>query len=83
MVLTQTDVLGLLNEISVSKLESSNEIFDIVICPECRDKTSEKPMCHFFSGFIEGALDNPGISVEEISCKAAGGEMCRFKLHIS
>jgi len=83
MVLNQTDVLGLLNEISVSKLDASNEIFDIVLCPECRDKKSEKPMCHFFSGFIEGALDNPSISVEEISCKASGGAMCRFKLDIS
>lgn len=83
MVINQENVLELLNEISVTKLDASNELFDVVLCPVCREKTSEKPMCHFFSGFIEGALDNPGIEVEEVSCKAAGARSCKFKLHIS
>ncbi len=83
MVINQENVLELMNEISVTKLDESNEIFDVVLCPVCREKTSEKPMCHFFSGFIEGSLDNPSISVEEISCKATGEKSCRFKLHLS
>ncbi|MFW9920743.1 MAG: V4R domain-containing protein [Candidatus Thorarchaeota archaeon] len=83
MVINQENVLDLLNEISVTKLDETNEVFDVVLCPVCREKTSEKPMCHFFSGFIEGALDNPSISVEEISCKATGERSCKFRLLIS
>ncbi len=83
MVINQENILELLNEISVTKLDESNEIFDVVLCPVCRERISDKPMCHFFSGFIEGALDNPSISVEEISCKATGEKSCKFKLHIS
>lgn len=83
MVMNQENVLELMNEISVTKLDSTNEVFDVVLCPICREKHSEKPMCHFFSGFIEGALDNPRLSVQEISCKAVGDKSCRFKLLFS
>jgi len=83
MVRNQENVLELLNEISVTKLDATNEIFDVVLCPVCREKHSEKPMCHFFCGFIEGVLDNPTISVEETSCKATGAKSCKFRLHIS
>ncbi len=83
LVRNQSDVLHLLNEISVTKIDESNEVFDIVLCPVCRNRVSEKPICQFFSGFIEGVLDNPGISVEETACKATGAQSCRFKLNMS
>ena len=79
-VLDSEKVLELLNEISVAKLDTKHEFFDVLLCPICRGKTSEKPMCQFFSGFIEGAFDNPSISVEETSCRALGDKICRFKL---
>ncbi|MDF1539214.1 MAG: hypothetical protein P1Q69_09970 [Candidatus Thorarchaeota archaeon] len=78
--MSQDNVLELLNEISVTKYDKQNEIFDVVLCPICREKTAETHMCHFFSGFIEGALNNPRISVKEIACKAAGDMSCQFKL---
>ncbi|MHA2425439.1 MAG: V4R domain-containing protein, partial [Candidatus Thorarchaeota archaeon] len=67
-------------EISVAKLDSNQEFFDVVLCPICRGKTSNKAICQFFSGFIEGALDNPGITVEETTCRAQGAKSCRFTL---
>jgi hypothetical protein len=80
LVLNPEQILQLLNEISVAKLDSNHEFFDIVLCPICRGRTSEKPICQFFSGFIEGAFDNPGITVEETSCRALGSKSCRFSL---
>ncbi len=82
-VINQENVLELLNEISVSKYDMKEEVYDILLCPICRGRTAEKPMCHFFSGFIEGALDNPGVFVEQISCRALGEKSCRFKLRRS
>ncbi len=73
-------ILELLNEISVTKFDRKNEYYDIVLCPVCRGKASEKPMCQFFSGFIEGAFDNPNITVKEIACRGRGEKSCRFKL---
>jgi predicted hydrocarbon binding protein len=80
LVLSPEEILQLLNEISVTKLDSNHEFFDVVLCPICRGRTSEKPICQFFSGFIEGAFDNPGITVEETSCRALGAKSCRFTL---
>ncbi|TXT56526.1 MAG: hypothetical protein BAJATHORv1_20115 [Candidatus Thorarchaeota archaeon] len=79
-VIDQQDVRELLREISVVKFDKKEEVFDITLCPICRNRTSETPMCHFFSGFIEGALDNPSITVQEISCRATGDKSCRFRL---
>ncbi|MDF1539218.1 MAG: hypothetical protein P1Q69_09995 [Candidatus Thorarchaeota archaeon] len=79
-VIDPEKVLELLNEISVTKFDQKNEYYDIVLCPVCRGKTAEKPICHFFSGFIEGAFDNPNVTVEEISCRGQGDKSCRFKL---
>ncbi|MHA1637747.1 MAG: V4R domain-containing protein [Candidatus Thorarchaeota archaeon] len=79
-VIGHRNVLELLNEISVVKLDTKDEVYDIVLCPVCRGRTSENPICHFFSGFIEGAIDNPSISVDQVSCRAQGDKSCRFKL---
>ena len=83
LVIDHDKVLKMLNEISIVKFDPSKECFDFQLCPICRDKKSEKPICEFFSGFIEGALDNPSIEVEEITCKAKGDKFCRFKIHRS
>jgi hypothetical protein len=80
LMVQQGELLNLLNEISVTKFDSDREIYDIVLCPVCRGKTADRPICHFFSGFIEGVLRNPSISVEEISCRAMGNKSCRFAL---
>jgi predicted hydrocarbon binding protein len=80
LVLEPEKILQLLNEISVAKLDSNHEFFDVVLCPICRGRTSKKAMCQFFSGFIEGAFDNPSITVEETSCRALGDKTCRFTL---
>jgi predicted hydrocarbon binding protein len=74
-------VLTLLNEISVTKYDAKQESYDVVLCPICRGKKADKPVCEFFSGFIEGAFDNPSISVQETSCRAMGEKSCRFKLN--
>ena len=79
-VIDHEKVLKLLNEISVAKLDSKNDVFDVLLCPICRGKTAEKPICDYFSGFIEGALNNTIISVEDIACHAKGEKTCRFKL---
>lgn len=44
------------------------------------------PQCHFFRGFLEGALNEAGnlgmVRVSEVSCRANGGECCKFVFHV-
>ncbi|MHA1248307.1 MAG: V4R domain-containing protein [Candidatus Thorarchaeota archaeon] len=82
-VLAQEDVLRLLNEVSVCEYDRSRNAFDLTICPECRARKSDKPMCFFFAGFIEGALANPAITVRETACRACGDSSCSFQLYES
>ena len=71
-------VLKLLEEISICSLK--NEVMTLQICPICRGIESEEFYCDFISGFIEGAYNNPKISVREISCHAVGDKNCRFQI---
>ncbi len=79
-IITPKHVLKLLEEISVVKLDSENDLYDMKLCPICRGKRADRPICGFFSGFIEGALSNPAISVREVACKAMGEPSCKYKL---
>ncbi len=79
--LSQKEVLNLLNEISITKFNSTYQLYTFTICPVCRGKQSTKPMCHFFAGFIEGCFDNPRLYVIEETCKASGDNVCTFKIH--
>jgi predicted hydrocarbon binding protein len=78
--INQTEVLKLLNEISVAKLDKKSHLFTLTICPICRGKSSTDPMCHFFAGFIEGGFDNPKLHIIEETCKAKGDQYCTFKI---
>jgi len=78
--LNQTEILNLLNEISVAKLDKKSHLYTLSICPICRGKTSTDPMCHFFAGFIEGGFDNPKLHIIEETCKAKGDQYCTFKI---
>ncbi len=80
IIMDQKNISKLLNEISVCKYDKKHDAFNIILCPICRGRTSDRPMCDFFSGFIEGALRNPSMQVEEVRCKARGDEFCRFQL---
>jgi len=76
----QDVVMKLLNEISVAKFDKKKRVFTLMICPICRGKKSNKPMCDFFAGFIEGCFDNPNLRVKEVTCKASGDKNCSYKL---
>lgn len=76
----QDVVMKLLNEISVAKFDKKKRVFTLMICPICRSKKSDKPMCGFFAGFIEGCFDNPNLRVKEVTCKASGDKNCSYKL---
>ena len=44
------------------------------------------PQCHFLRGFLEGALNEAGnlgvVRVSEVSCRATGGDCCKFVFHV-
>ena len=44
------------------------------------------PQCHFLRGFLEGTLNEAGnlgaVRVSEVSCRASGGDCCKFVFHI-
>lgn len=81
IAINQTNILSLLNEISIAKYDSKNDLFKLEICPICRGKQSDIACCEFFSGFIEGGFDNPQLKVKEISCKATGDKYCTFQVN--
>lgn len=80
IALNVEDVLKILNEISIAKFDKKKEHFKLEICPICRGKKTEDMSCDFFSGFIEGVLDNPHLSIKETSCKATGDKYCTFQI---
>ncbi|MFW9994417.1 MAG: V4R domain-containing protein [Candidatus Odinarchaeota archaeon] len=75
-----SDVLKLLNEISVAKFDARKEQFILSICPVCRGKRDCEPVCDFFTGFIQGCFDNPKLQVSETACKAKGDKNCTFQI---
>ena len=75
-----SDVMKLINELSVAKYDSEKEQIILKLCPVCRGKRSTKPICYFFSGFIQGCFDNPKLTVNEINCQAKGDKNCVFQI---
>ncbi|UJG43309.1 MAG: hypothetical protein K9W46_13165 [Candidatus Heimdallarchaeum endolithica] len=80
LVISPKEIYNLLSEISVVDFDEQNNQFIMKLCPICRGYTSEEPMCNFFTGFIEGALNNPKINVKETECRAKGDINCKFTL---
>lgn len=79
IAISQSDILKILNEISIVKYDNNSKTFTFSICPICRGWESEENICDFFTGFIEGCFDNPMISIKEITCKAKNPkEKCTF-----
>ncbi len=72
-------VMKLLKEISICSFDDN--IVTLRICPFCRGRETKEPDCDFVSGFIEGAYNNPKISVREIKCHAVGDKHCEFKIY--
>ncbi len=81
--ISQDEVLKLLNEISVAKFDKKARTYVLSICPICRGKSSNEPMCNFFTGFIEGCFDNPNLIVQEVTCKASGEKNCSYSFKYS
>ncbi|MBD3190748.1 MAG: hypothetical protein GF308_08890 [Candidatus Heimdallarchaeota archaeon] len=78
-IIDEKEMMKLLKEISVCSLQDDVRI-TLKICPFCRGRKAEEPYCDFVSGFIEGALGNPAITVKEISCHAIGDKYCQFDI---
>lgn len=78
-VIDEKEVMKLLKEISICSLEDNVRI-TLKICPFCRGREAEEPYCDFVSGFIEGALGNPSITVKEVACHAMGDKYCQFDI---
>lgn len=53
--------------------------------PMAWGRTTEKPVCHAVAGMIQGGLrwasGGHEYHVQEMSCRAAGGEVCVFKVN--
>ncbi|MHA1125130.1 MAG: V4R domain-containing protein [Candidatus Heimdallarchaeota archaeon] len=71
-------IMKILNEISVS--DCKDDKITLKICPFCRGRETDKFDCDFVAGFIEGAYNDPNITVKEISCHAVGDKNCIFKI---
>lgn len=78
-VLTKS-ITPMLAEFSICQTQGNRIIIDI--CPFCRGKQSEKGVCFFALGMIEGAIGSySGLqthSVVESRCVAMGHEACEF-----
>ena len=71
-------IMKILNEISVS--DCKDDKITLKICPFCRGREVEEFDCDFVAGFIEGAYNDPNITVKEISCHAVGDKNCVFEI---
>ncbi|NHJ47440.1 MAG: hypothetical protein FK733_06615 [Asgard group archaeon] len=71
-------VMKLLNEISICSFDG--KIASLKICPFCRGREVEQHDCDFVAGFIEGAYNDPKISVRETNCHAIGDKYCEFRI---
>ncbi|MHA1212431.1 MAG: V4R domain-containing protein [Candidatus Heimdallarchaeota archaeon] len=69
----------LLKEISICSFD--NNIITLKICPFCRGRETKIFDCDFVAGFIEGAYNDPNISVREIKCHAVGDKFCEFRVY--
>jgi len=53
-------------------------------CPNCWERRSDRPICNLARGILEEALTwvtgGHNFRVEEIECRAAGGESCTFSI---
>ncbi|MEW5718470.1 MAG: 4-vinyl reductase [Chloroflexota bacterium] len=56
-------------------------------CAYCKGWTHDAAVCHAVSGFIHGivawALDSDEFQVQEISCRAKGDELCKFRVALN
>ncbi|MBP6670037.1 MAG: bacteriochlorophyll 4-vinyl reductase [Gemmatimonadales bacterium] len=61
----------------------SAPVFSIAGCPGCRGRRSPFPDCAYYRATFERllrALIDPGVTVTEESCEAAGAAACRFRI---
>lgn len=53
-------------------------------CAYCKGWTNDTPVCYVVAGFVHGivawALDSDNFQVQEISCRAKGDAVCRFRV---
>jgi predicted hydrocarbon binding protein len=67
----------------VSTIEGELGIF-LDPCPECRNRTSDHPVCNSILGFLEAGLEtieaSPYSSIVEHGCIGAGHTHCEFRI---
>lgn len=70
-----------------STLDDAGDIyrFTAVISPFAWGRTADKPVCHALAGVIQESLrwSSTGYEyhVQEVACRAAGGEQCVFRIN--
>jgi predicted hydrocarbon binding protein len=56
-------------------------------CAYCKGWHSESPVCYAVAGAIHGflawALESDGFQIHEITCRAKGDEVCRFRIRLN
>lgn len=56
-------------------------------CAYCKGWTNDAPVCYAVAGFVHGivawALDSDDFQVQEISWRATGDEVCRFRVTLN
>jgi predicted hydrocarbon binding protein len=69
---------------SIVRDQKSLFLVEIENCPECKGEDSQRPTCHFITGFLQEYLAWMGggrfYNVRETSCIAGGGTCCTFEL---
>jgi predicted hydrocarbon binding protein len=72
-----------LSKFSVVELgrENEKEKVSLLICPFCEGRKSNRPMCHFVTGFIKGFFDlSKKRAVTETHCFGCGHDACTFSV---
>lgn len=70
---------------SLIQEDENHFLFVTEISPMAWGRTADKPVCHALTGMIQESLrwasDGHEYHVQEIACRAAGGEACIFRIN--
>jgi predicted hydrocarbon binding protein len=73
------------DQVCMVKPTSEAYLFEVANSPMAWGRTAEKPVCHALVGILQEGLNwasnGHEFHVQEITCRASGGEACVFKIN--
>ncbi|HRF93771.1 MAG TPA: 4-vinyl reductase [Aggregatilineales bacterium] len=73
------------DQVSIVKTTPEAYLFEVAHSPMAWGRTAERPVCHAIAGILQEGLNwasnGQEYHVQEVICRASGGEACVFKIN--